>query len=324
MIEFTSRNMRIWSRLGPSGALGSAAEELAKTSPKVMMMTADLSFFSGLERYRNQYPDKFYNFGIAEQNMIGAAGGLAKEGFIPFANTYASFCASRCMDQVRVNMAYMALPIKLIGLAAGFSAGILGPTHMSIEDVSLMRTLPNITIISPADCLEIIKSMFATAETKKPSYIRLTGSMNMPVVYNEDYEFEIGKAIKLREGMDVCIIATGSMVHEALQAAAALDEEGISCSVVNMHTIKPLDTEAINDANEKHRLIVTVEEHSIIGGLGSAVAEHLVRRGRHIPQLLIGVEDFFPHAGSYPYLLEQCGLTAPQIKERIIRRLDEI
>lgn len=124
--------------------------------------------------------------------------------------------------------------------------------------------------------------------------------------------------------MDVCIIATGSMVHEALQAAAALDEEGISCSVVNMHTIKPLDTEAINDANEKHRLIVTVEEHSIIGGLGSAVAEHLVRRGRHIPQLLIGVEDFFPHAGSYPYLLEQCGLTAPQIKERIIRRLDEI
>lgn len=322
MIEYTSKNMRVWSRLGPSGALGVAAAELAETNPSILMLTSDLCFFSGLERYRNEYPDRLYNFGIAEQNMVGAAGGLAKEGFIPFANTYASFCASRCADQVRVNMSYMALPIKLIGLTAGFAAGILGATHMSIEDVSLMRALPNITVISPSDCTEIIKCILTVAETKEPTYIRLTGPMNMPIVYKEDYDFEIGKAVRLREGTDVCIIATGSMVHEALQTAILLAEEGVYCSIINMHTIKPLDINAIDSANEKHKLIVTVEEHSIIGGLGSAVAEHLAKRDNHVSQLIIGVEDFFPHAGSYPYLIEQCGLTAPQIKERIMKKLE--
>jgi transketolase len=252
--------------------------------------------------------------------MVGAAGGFAKEGFIPFANTYASFCASRCADQVRVNMSYMKLPIKLIGLTAGFAAGILGATHMSIEDVSLMRSLPNIMVISPADCTEIIKCMLAVSETNEPTYIRLTGSMNMPIVYKEDYDYEIGKAVILKEGSDVCIIATGSMVHESLQAAKSLEEEGISCTVMNMHTIKPLDTQAI-DTTENYKLIVTVEEHSVIGGLGSAVAEQLVKKKKHAPLLMIGIEDFFPHAGSYQNLIEKCGLTASQIKERISNAL---
>lgn len=319
MIDFTSKNMRIWSRLGPSGAVGVAAAELAERNPKVLMLTADLTFFSGLERFKNEYPDRLYNFGIAEQNMVGAAGGFAKEGFIPFANTYASFCASRCADQVRVNMSYMKLPIKLIGLTAGFGAGILGATHMSIEDVSLMRALPNVTIISPADCTEIIKCMLEVSETNDPTYIRLTGPMNMPIVYKEDYTFEIGKAITLQEGKDICLIATGSMVYQALQAAKSLEEEGISCSVVNMHTIKPIDKEALDKANEGHKLIVTVEEHSIIGGLGGAVAEYLAGKEKHIPQLTIGVEDFFPHAGGYQYLIEECGLTSGQIKDKIMQ-----
>lgn len=323
MIEFTSKNMRIWSRLGPSGALGVAAAELAERNPQVLMLTSDLCFFSGLERFRNEYPDRLYNFGIAEQNMVGAAGGLAKEGFIPFANTYASFAASRCADQVRVNMSYMALPIKLIGLTAGFAAGILGATHMSVEDVSLMRALPNITVISPADCTEVIKCMLTVAETKEPTYIRLTGPMNMPIVYKEDYEFEIGKSVEMQHGADVCLIATGSMVYQAVQAAAALGEQGVSCSVINMHTIKPIDVRAIDDANENHKLIVTVEEHSVIGGLGGAVAEHLAKKGKHIPQLFIGVKDFFPHAGNYQYQLEQCGLTANHIKSRILEKVRE-
>lgn len=184
-----------------------------------------------------------------------------------------------------------------------------------------MRALPNMVVISPADCLEIIKCMLAAAETAQPTYIRLTGPMNTPVVYREDYDFQIGKAIHLRQGSDVCVIATGSMVYQSLEAAKQLEDEGISCSVINMHTIKPLDAEAIDFACAGHRLIVTVEEHSIVGGLGGAVAEHLSSKKSHPPHLTIGVRDFFPHAGEYTYQIECCGLTAPQIKERILQNL---
>ena len=321
MIEYNKRNFRTWSLLGPSGAHGTAALELAETNPKVLMLTADLCFFSGLERFRSAHPDKLYNLGIAEQNMIGVAAGLAKEGFIPFANTYASFCASRCADQVRVNMSYMNLPIKLIGLTAGYGAGILGATHVSIEDISLMRALPNITVISPADCTEIIKAILAAAKTPDPTYIRLTGPMNTPIVYKEDYDFEIGKAIKIQDGEDVCFIATGSMVFQTMQTAKLLEAEGISCSVINMHTIKPLDKEAIFEANEKHKLIVTAEEHSVVGGLYGAVAETLCQKGSHKPVLPIGINDLFVHAGSYGYQMEKSGLTASIIKGQIMRMM---
>ena len=317
MIEYNKRNIRTWSLLGPSGAHGTAAIELAETDPNVVMLTADLCFFSGLERFKATYPEKIYNLGIAEQNMIGIAAGLAKEGFIPFANTYASFCASRCADQVRVNMSYMNLPIKLIGLTAGYGAGILGATHVSIEDVALMRALPNITVISPADCTEIIKAILAAAKTPDPTYIRLTGPMNTPIVYKEDYSFQIGKAVKIKEGQDVCIIACGSMVYRSLQAAIDLETEGISCSVINLHTIKPIDTEAILKANENHKLIVTAEEHNVIGGLFSAVAEQLVDISNHVPVIPFGINDYFVPAGSYNFQMEESNLTVERIIEVI-------
>lgn len=317
MIDFSPRNTKIWSRLGPSGAVGTAAIELAENIEDVVMMTADLCFFSGLERFKNRFPERFYNFGIAEQNMIGAAGGMAKEGFIPYATTYASFATSRCLDQVRVNMAYMKLPIKLIGLTAGFGAGILGATHISIEDIAVLRALPNITILSPADCTEIIKCMLAAAKTKNPVYIRLTGPVNTPIVYKEDYDFKIGEAVTILEGRDVCFIAAGSMVNESLEAAKMLEDEGISSTVINMHTIKPLDTKIIDEVMMRHELIVTVEEHSIIGGLGGAVSEHIAKKDRHPPIEVIGIEDFFPPAGDYRYQLEKCGLTAQQISRRV-------
>ena len=172
---------------------------------------------------------------------------------------------------------------------------------MVLEDLALMRALPNITVISPADCTEIIKAVIASASTPDPTYIRLTGPMNTPIVYKEDYEFHIGKAITLQEGEDVCIIATGSMVYQALQAAKKLESENINCTVINMHTIKPLDEEAIIKANEKHKLIVTAEEHNVIGGLYSAVTEVLCKQGIHVPVVPIGINDFFVHAGSYTY-----------------------
>ena len=323
MIEYNKRNIRTWSLLGPSGAHGSAAMELAETNQNVLMLTADLCFFSGLERFKNSYPDRIYNLGIAEQNMIGVAAGLAKEGFIPFANTYASFCASRCADQVRVNMAYMKLPIKLIGLTAGYGAGILGATHVSVEDLALMRALPNITVISPADCTEIVKAVIAASETPDPTYIRLTGPMNTPIVYKDDYDFKIGKAVKLKEGNDVAIIATGSMVAQSLKTASLLENEGVSCSVINMHTIKPLDTEVILEANETHNLIVTAEEHSVIGGLYGAVAECLCKYGNHKPVLPIGINDFFAHAGSYNYQMTESDLEPTIMKEKIMKQLQE-
>ena len=317
MIEYNSKNARIWSRLGPSGAVGTAAMELGECDEKTVFLTADLCFFSGLERFKVSFPDRLYNFGIAEQNMLGAAGGLAKEGFIPFATTYASFATARCLDQVRVNMAYMNLPIKLIGLASGFGAGILGATHMSIEDIAIMRSLPNMTVISPADCSEVVKSIIAASTTKEPTYIRLDGQVNSPIVYKEDYDFQIGKAVILTEGKDLCFIATGAMVSETLQAAKKLEEDGISCSVINMHTIKPLDTEIIDRVSNNHKLIVTAEEHSIFGGLGGTVAEYMIKKEINVPTEIIGIEDFFPLAGDYRYQMRSCGLEAEQIYERV-------
>lgn len=324
MIVYDKRNIRTWSLLGPSGAHGIAAIELGETDPRVLFLTADLCFFSGLERFKAAYPDRIYNVGIAEQNMLGIAGGLAKEGFVPFCNTYASFCASRCADQVRVNMSYMGLPIKLIGLTAGYGAGVLGATHVSIEDVSLMRALPNITVISPADCTEIIKAILAAAKTPDPTYIRLTGPMNTPIVYKEDYKFEIGKAIYIKEGEDVCFIATGSMVYQTIQASKLLEKEGVSCGVINMHTIKPLDVDTVIKANEDYKLIVTAEEHSLNGGLYSAIAEVLCGQGTHKPILPFGIRDLFVHAGSYNYQMQESGILADDIRNGVIERLENL
>lgn len=324
MIVIDSKNARIWSRLGPSGAVGSAALDLAEENKDVLMLTADLCFFSGLERFKEKYPERLYNLGIAEQNMVGVAGGLAKEGFIPFVSTYASFCSSRCADQVRVNMSYMKLPIKMLGLTAGYGAGILGATHMSVEDIAVMRALPNIAILSPADCVEVIKCMQAAAKTNDPTYIRLSGPVNTPIIYQEDYDFEIGRAIILKDGTDVCILATGSMVSQSLKAADILKEKSISCSVINFHTIKPLDERIIQKASKKHKLLITVEEHSIYGGFGSAVSEIVSRMNAHTPLDIIGIKDLFVKPGDYQYQLEQSGLTAEQVSNRILNDLEKL
>ena len=315
MIEFTSRNARAWSRLGSCGAFGLAAVDVAENNDKIVMLTADLTFFSGLERFKNAFPDRLYNCGIAEQNMIGVAAGMAKEGFIPFANTYGTFASMRCADQVRVNMGYMNLPIKLVGLTSGLSVGILGPTHISTEDIAVFRSIPNIDILSPADCMETIKAVQAAAKTDRPTYIRLTGTTSNPAVYKEDYEFEIGKAIRLKEGDDVTIIATGTMVHMALQVAEKMQEFGVSVEVIDMHTIKPLDEEAILGASGK--AIVTLEEHSIIGGLGSAVNDCLINAGNKKSCLNLGLSDEYKHAADYTYLLSSYGLDVDTITNKI-------
>ena len=289
-MELDRQKIRMYSLLGSHRTFGQVALELPKINENVVVMVADQMSPAGLEYFRDQQPDKFINIGIAEQNLIGVASGMAKEGMTPFVLAQATFATGRCFDQIKINMAYMQLGVKVVGLSAGLSIGQYGATHMSVEDVSLMRSLPNIVVLSPADCTETAKALMAVASDPRPTYIRLSGWMNCPIVYKKDYDYQIGKAITLREGEDIAIIATGPMVYNSLKAADMLAEEGLSVKVVDMHTIKPLDKKAI-DACLNAKMIVTAEEHSVIGGLGSAVAEHLTPLAVKPPQLIIGTND---------------------------------
>lgn len=322
MLELTPSSARQWSRLGSRGVFGQAILALAESTPELMVLSADLGNSSGLDRFRKTYPDQFVNVGIAEQNLIGVAAGMAKEHFTVFATSFAPFLAMRASEQIRMNLGYMNLPVKAVAIGSGVSMAYLGNSHYGIEDAAVMRSIPNLTVVSPADCGEIVKCVFAAAKFDGPMYIRLTGAPNNPVVYTEDYEFEIGKAITLREGTDVTIIANGTMVYESLEAAKALEAQGISAGVINMHTIKPLDTAAVDRALASSRLIVTVEEHSVIGGLGSAVAEYKSAKRNAPPQLILGLPDAFGVTGEYRYLLEKYGLVGEKIAAAIKARLD--
>jgi transketolase len=323
MIAFTPANIRMWSILGSAGTFGLAALELPSIDDRSLVLTADLRNFSGLDRFGTTHPERLINVGIAEQNLVGVAAGLTNEGFSTFATTYATFASARAADPVRVNMGYMGLGVKLVGMGTGFSVGLLGATHMSLEDIAIMRSIPNMTVISPADCTETVKATLALAEYPGPAYLRLGGGVPHPVVHSKDYEFVIGKGIRLREGNDVTIVATGAVVHQSLEAATLLAADGLAVGVIDMHTIKPLDTELLDEVFETSGLVVTVEEHNIMGGLGSAVAEYKSQLRHAPPQLILGVSDFFPHAGDYSFLLEQAGLTAPQLATSIRNRLDK-
>lgn len=312
MIEITKGKIRLWSRLGARATFGQAILEMARQRDDFYAISADLCQSSGLVKFREEFPDRFINTGIAEQNMIGMAAGLAKDGTNVFATSFAPFISMRACEQVRMNMGYMQLNIKTVGLGSGLIMAQLGNSHYGIEDASVMRAIPGMTVIEPCDGVEIMKVVEALCDYNSPAYLRLTGGSGLPVVYEEDFDFRIGKAVKVREGKDIAIIATGTMVHYALEAAALLEERGISAVVTDMHTIKPLDIDAIDDELDK-KMIVTVEEATVVGGLGSAVAEHLAGRKGSPGQLMLGIKDCFPHAGSYLYLLEQCRLTGRQI-----------
>ena len=300
--------------------LGQAILALAEETENLMVLSADLGQSSGLGRFKKAYPDRFVNVGIAEQNMIGVAAGLAKEGFVVFATSFAPFLSMRSSEQIRMNLGYMDLNVKAVAIGSGVCMAFLGNSHYGIEDASIMRTIPNLTVVSPADCGEIVKTIFAAAKYEGPMYIRLTGEANIPIVYEEEYDFKIGEAVTLREGTDITIFANGTMVSESLEAARILEAEGVSATVVNMHTIKPLDTSAIDEAVASSRLIVSVEENTVIGGLGGAIAEYKTGLEGAPPQLIMGLPDSFGKVGEHRYLLEKYGLTAPQIAERISER----
>lgn len=322
-MKITPANIRAWSRLGQRGtAFGIAMPEIASQKDNLKLLTADLSLLSGMDRFIAAYPNQFLNVGIAEQNMIGIAAGLAMEGDCVFATTYASFIAVRSLEHVRQHLSHMQCNVKLIGSAAGVVAAKSGVSHWATEDLAFMRALPNMQVFSPADALETIKIMEYVAQQDGPMYIRLSGGLNCPIVYKEDYAFEPGKLVSLSDGEDVAIIATGLMVNEALKAADILREKNISVSVYDMHTIKPLDKEGLMKIFKQHSLIVTVEEHNVCGGMGSAVAEFKSGFSNMPRQLFIGFPDSFAEAGSQRYIWEQKGLTDVLIADKIEEELN--
>ena len=295
-------------------AYGEALAELGKSNDKVVVLDADLSKSTMTATFQKAFPDRFFNAGIAEANMVDIAAGMSTMGLIPFCSTFAMFGTGRVYEQIRNSIAYPRLNVKLCMSHAGVSVGEDGASHQCLEDLALMRAIPGMTVICPADANETRKAVFAAAELDGPVYIRLA-RLATPV-FEEDYPFQIGKATVLREGADVAVFATGLMVSEALKAAELLAGEGVSAAVINVHTVKPIDEECVAAWAEKCGRVVTVEEHSVIGGLGDAVAGALMGRV-HCAFRKIGVQDQFGQSGKAWDVLAEYGLTAPQIAQSI-------
>ena len=300
-------------------AYGEALVKLGKVNKDVVVLEADLSKSTMTAYFKKEFPERHINVGIAEADMIGTAAGIATTGKIPFASTFAHFAAGRAFDQVRNSVAYPHLNVKICPTHAGVSLGEDGGSHQSVEDVALMRAIPGMVVLSPADAVETEKMVFAVAEYEGPVYVRL-GRLNIPVLFDENYKFEIGKAATLREGNDVAILATGLMVSEALEAAKLLEEKGVKARVVNVSTIKPLDTETVLKAAKECKFIVTSEEHSVIGGLGSAVSEYLseVHPAKVVKH---GIQDVFGQSANGETMLTNYGLRAKNIVELVLKNL---
>ncbi|SFR03605.1 transketolase family protein [Desulfoscipio geothermicus] len=297
-------------------AYGKALVELGRQNPDVVVLDADLSKSTKTYDFGKNYPERFFNIGIAEQNMMGTAAGLAAAGKIPFASSFAVFATGRVYDQIRNSIAYPRLNVKIGASHAGITVGEDGASHQAVEDIALMRCLPNMTVFVPADAVETRAAVLAAAEIDGPVYIRL-GRSGVPVLHDKDnFNFVPGRAITLRDGSDAAIIACGIMVSAALEAAELLAGEGLAVRVLDMHTIKPLDVDAVVEAARATGAVVTAEEHSILGGLGGAVAEAL---GENCPVPLrrVGVRDTFGESGKPGELLEKYGLTPAALAQAV-------
>ena len=295
-------------------AYGKALVELGEKNPNVLVLDADLAAATKTDAFKKAFPERFFDTGIAESNMMGVAAGLATTGYTVFASSFAMFSAGRAFEQVRNTIAYPHLNVKIGATHAGISVGEDGASHQCCEDIALMRSIPGMVIINPADDIEARAAVLAAAEHEGPVYMRF-GRLAVPRIFDENYKFEIGKAVTLREGTDVTIIATGLMVNEAIEAAKILEADGISANVINMHTIKPLDKEAVINAAKKTGCIVTAEEHNVIGGMGDAVCDAVCNEFP-VPVVKVGVEDTFGKSGPAVELLHIFGLDADNIVKK--------
>lgn len=297
-------------------AYGKALAKLGKVNDKVVVLDADLSKSTKTADFKGEFPERFINMGIAEGNMMTVAAGLSTCGKIPFASTFAMFAAGRAFEQIRNSICYPKLNVKICATHAGLTVGEDGASHQSIEDLALMRAVPNMTVICPSDAVETEAVINAIAEYNGPCYVRL-GRAGVNVINDRpEYKFEIGKGVQLTEGTDVTIVATGIMVDEALSAEKMLKSEGISARVINIHTLKPIDSEILVKAAKETGAIVTVEEHNIIGGLGSAVSE-VICEENPAPVIKVGVKDTFGESGKPEELLKAYGLKDVNIVEAV-------
>jgi transketolase len=297
----------------------SALEEMAAADTRVCAVANDSVSSAKLKNFKEKFPDRFVNVGIAEQDMVGVGAGLANGGLVPYVCGAACFLTARAMEQIKVDLAYTKANVKLCAMSPGMAYGQLGPTHHSIEDLAWMRVLPNLTVIVPADPVETAAAMRFSLVHVGPMFLRIA-RVPVPRVHGDDYEFRLGKAVRLREGSDVTLIANGLMVSRALDAADALEARGISARVLNMSTVKPLDCEAILDAARTTRGIVTAEEALAAGGLGGAVAEVLAEE-HPAPMRILGVPDVFAPTGTAEFLLEHFGLSAAGIERAALELL---
>lgn len=303
--------MKIGDMIAPRKAFGEALVDLGKVNPDVLVLDADVGTSTQSALFRDAFPDRFYQCGIAEQNMVGIAAGLATMGFIPFVSTFAVFAARRASDQIAISVAYPKLNVKINGSYGGVPTGKAGATHQAFEDLAIMRAIPNIKVFVPADAVETRQIVFAAAEMDGPVYIR-TVRCEVPVIFDASYEFIPGKAITLREGEDVAIISTGMMTPKALKAVDILSQQDISARLIHMPTLKPIDEDAIVSAAGEIGRIVTVENHSIIGGLGSAVAEVLAEQA--LARLKrIGFRDCFGESGDDEKVFSKYGANTEHI-----------
>ena len=298
-------------QIAPRDTFGLTIAELGKTNTDIVVLDADLSPSTMVKHFAAAFPERFVEVGIAEANMIGIAAGLAASGKLPFASTFAAFASSRCFDQIRVSVAQSKLNVKIVATHAGVTVGEDGGSHQALEDLSLYCSLPNFTVIVPADSVETAGVIRAVADHIGPCYVRLP-RVKLPVINKPDYEFKLGEAATLRDGTDLTIIAIGVLVSAALEAAESLAAEGIEARVLNMATVKPIDTGAVLAAAGETGAIVTAEEHQKHGGLGSIVAE-IVAEHRPVPVHFVAVNDVFGQSGKPDELLEHYGLTAADI-----------
>ncbi|HBW36633.1 transketolase family protein [Desulfosporosinus sp. BICA1-9] len=299
-------------------AYGKALQILGAENPNVVVLDADLSKSTKTADFAKKYPERFFNMGIAEANLLGTAAGLAAAGKIPFASTFAIFAVGRAFEQIRNSIAYPKLNVKIAATHSGITVGEDGGSHQAIEDVAIMRAVPNMVVLVPADGEETRQVVLAAAQYNGPVYIRM-GRLDVPLLFDAEYQFEIGKANVLKEGTDVAIMANGVLVSMALEAASELADKGISVSVVNVASVKPLDEETIVQIAKTTGAVVTAEEHNIIGGLGSAIAEVLGEK-QPTPMVRVGLKDTFGESGRPQELLEKYGLT----KQELVKAVHEV
>ena len=317
------KKIKILSVIGQRAALGISLFEIEKDFDNLIVLSADTSTSAGLDKFRKIKPQKYLEMGIAEQNMISVAAGLSSEDFNVVTTTFSPFQTLRCLEQIKVNVSYMKFKITMVGLASGLALGNLGFTHCSIEDVGAILSIPGINIISPADGLETYKAVNECLKSNNSTYIRLTGKAPCHQVYDKDYKFEIGKAIKVyNEGNDVAIITCGSMVFNSVEVSKKLKNKGIECSVYNFHSIRPIDKKTLFNIVNNFKFIFTVEEHNIENGLGSVVANEIINISKNLKFTKLGINHEYSKSGEYEDMLKWNNLDIEGIEKTILNTMN--